>query len=86
MDIHGFHGFSRYFIVFIVFIFLSLPSSTMHFFAEPSGPMFLRIIDHCRQLFPMVANHRSSEAMFAMYRSSLHTSGVGKTFCNQLLP
>ena len=50
----------------------------MQFFAEPSGPMFLRIIDHCRQLFPMVANHRSSEAMFAMYRSSLHTSGVGK--------
>ena len=83
MDIHGFHGFSRYFIVFIVFIF---KFTIINDFAEPSGPTFLRIIDHCKQLFPMVANHRSSEAMFAMYRSSLHTSGVGKTFCNQLLP
>ena len=32
--------------------------------------MFLRFIDHCKRLFTMVANHRSSDAMFAMYRSS----------------
>ena len=31
----------------------------------------LNCVDHRMQLFPMVANHRSSDAMFAMYRSSL---------------
>ena len=28
-------------------------------------------IDHIKQLFPMVRNHRSNEAMFPMYRSIL---------------
>ena len=32
---------------------------------------FLVFIDHIKQLFPMVRNHRSNEAMFPMYRSSL---------------
>ena len=32
--------------------------------------MFLRFSDHCIRLFLMVANHRSSDAIFAMYRSS----------------
>ena len=35
-----------------------------------SGWFLLRFIDHCMQLFPIVANHRSSVAMFAMDRSS----------------
>ena len=50
------------------FIFSNLPSSTMGFFTKPSGRLFwgsLTIV------FPMVAKHRSSDAMFAMYRSSL---------------
>ena len=33
--------------------------------------MFLRFMDHHMRSFLMVANHRSSDAMFAMYRSSL---------------
>ena len=35
------------------------------------GPMFFRFIDLSMRLFPMAANHWSSDAMFAMYRSSL---------------
>ena len=31
----------------------------------------LTIIDHSKQLFPMVGNHCSNDAMFAMYRSSV---------------
>ena len=31
----------------------------------------LLLLGHQMQLFPMVANHRSNDAMFAMYRSSL---------------
>ena len=40
-------------------------------FNKPSGLMFLRFVDHHVQLFPMFASHRSNDAMFAMYRSSL---------------
>ena len=42
--------------------------------------MFLRIIDHRMQLFPMVANHRSSNAVFAMYCSSVSLSIHGFHF------
>ena len=65
------------------FMVLSLSLSTMRFFCQSirspdSGPMFLRFIDHRVWLFPMVANHRSSDAMFAMYRSSLKLSHAVK--------
>ena len=33
--------------------------------------MFLMFSDHLILLFPIIANHRSSDEMFAMYRSSL---------------
>ena len=64
---------SGYFLLFLkVFswfsIFQNLPLSTMQFFAKP-WPIFLRFIEHHMQLFSMVANHRSSDAM---YRSSLY--------------
>ena len=32
--------------------------------------MFLKFNDHRMQLFPMVANHRSTDMMIAMYRST----------------
>ena len=35
------------------------------------------VIDHRKQLFSMVANHRSSNAMFAIYCSSLTISVYG---------
>ena len=38
--------------------------------------MFLRFIGYRLRLFPMIANHRSSDAMFAMYRSSLITEDL----------
>ena len=41
------------------------------FFPKPSRPIFLRFFDHHMLLSLMVANHRSNDAMFAMYRSSL---------------
>ena len=41
------------------------------FLAKPPGPIFLRFIDHHMLLSLMVANHRSNDAMFAMYCSSL---------------
>ena len=40
--------------------------------AKPWGPMFLRFVGHHMRLYPMVANHRSNDAMFAMYPSSLY--------------
>ena len=52
----GFYGFS---------FFLSFPPSMMGFFTKPSGPMFWASLTI---VFPMVAKHRSSDAMFAMYR------------------
>ena len=56
--------------------FSSLFSSFYHrqrcaFFVKQSGLMFLRFSDLRMWLFPMVANHQSNDAMFAMYRSSL---------------
>ena len=50
-----------------------------NFVAKPSEPIFLRFIDHHTQLFPMFANHRSSDAMFAMYRSSVLVKFPRKT-------
>ena len=55
----GFYGFS---------FFLSFPPSMMGFFTKPSGPMFWASLTI---VFPMVVKHRSSDAMFAMYRWSL---------------
>ena len=40
------------------------------FFAKSSGPMFLKFNDHRMQLFPMVGNHRPTDVMIAMYRST----------------
>ena len=57
----GFHDFPRFFFIND---------------AQPTGPMFLRFIDHHMPLFPIVVNHRSNDAM---YRSSLHL-----TFCSFL--
>ena len=51
-----------------------------NFVAKPSEPIFLRFIDHHTQLFPMFANHQSSDAMFAMYRSSVLVKFPRKTF------
>ena len=42
--------------------------------------MFLRFIDHCIRLFPIVANHRSSDAMFVLYRSSLMSRFLSDDF------
>ena len=68
--------FSRYFHVFF-FIYLSLPSSAMQFILLKHQDWcfchVLRFIDHRMRLLPMVTNHWSSDAMFAMYRSSLNT-------------
>ena len=83
MVFHGFWlvwmAFQIIFLIFHFLIFLSLPSPTLwFFFSKSSGPMFLRFIDHRTQfnwpseiIFLMVDNHRSSDAMFGMYRSSL---------------
>ena len=42
---------------------------------------FLVFIDHIKQLFPVVRNHRSKEAMFPMYRSSLMWHNVPLGHC-----
>ena len=75
----GLHDFPRYFHgsqgIFMVFHYFSFFKwnhfQWCNFVAKPSEPIFLRFIDHHMRLFPMVTNHRSSDAMFAMYRSSL---------------
>ena len=72
-----FHGFWLVFTVFkgifMVVHWSNLPSSTMRFFAKPSvrtdvvelyGPTYAIISDG--------ANHWSSDALFAMYRSSIY--------------
>ena len=61
-----------------MFSYFTIINNAIYFVVKPSGLMFLRLIDHRwhhMQLFPMVANHRSSNAMFAMYRSSV-SSGI----------
>ena len=63
------------FMLFEVFHFFKLIIVTNAiFFAKPSGRMFLRFIDHRIQLYPMVVNNWSSDAMFAIYHPSRYTT------------
>ena len=66
-----FHG------IWLVFMFFMLFHGSRFtivndaiFFAKSSGPMFLKFNDHRMQLFPMVVNHRPTDVMIAMYRST----------------
>ena len=67
-----FKGFSCFF-----FIHLSLPLSTMQFILLKHQDWcfchVFEVIDHRMRLFPMITNHRSNDAMFAMYCSSVDT-------------
>ena len=66
------HSFWLVFMVFqgIFMFFLLVYQRQYCNFIRQSGLMFLRFIDNHLRLFLMVANHRSNNALFAMYRSS----------------
>ena len=92
-DAMVFHGFWLVFIVvqgifIVIYVFFPFLSLQCDFFAKPSRPMFfamfLRFIDH-HMRFPMVNKTRSSNAMFAIYRSSLPKSKCsdGGNFCSR---
>ena len=91
----GFHDFPRYIHSFLLFILISgwlswlsrffhffKLTSTVRFFAKPSGPMFLRFNDHLMRLFDyFLWSSTIGPAIFAMYRSSLGSSKQKQCAC-----
>ena len=68
------HGFWLFFMIFHFFFKIKPALTLRFFFAKSSGPRFLRcFIDNNMQLFPLFTNHRSSDAIFAMYRNVYRT-------------
>ena len=80
-DVMVFHDLWLIFMVFKVFscFFHAFKFTVVNdaiYFVKTSRLMFLpcfEVIVHWMRLFPMITNHRSNDAMFAMYRSSVDT-------------